>query len=160
VPLILLVAFELIWLSHYLPGTAQQLVRLPYGIQVRYGLEGFTETFDWIKRNTDESAILATAYDPTYYLYTGRKAIRPGFHKPESYFYPYGRAQPDVGSASIVKENLTELGVDYLIIDRIAGFAEQFAQEKLMMELLQLYPIQPDLVFVSQDSFHKVYALH
>ena len=159
VPLVFHVAFELIWLSHYLPRTAQQLVRLPYGIQVPYGLDGFAETFDWIKKNTDESAVLATAYDPTYYLYTGRKAIRPGFHKPESYFYPYGRANPDVGLASTVKKNLTELGADYLIVDRIAGFAEQSAQEKLMMELLQLYPRQPDLVFASQDSFHKVYAL-
>lgn len=59
------VAFELIWLSHYLPRTAQRLVRLPYSIQVPYGLDGFAETFDWIKKNTDKSAVLATAYDPT-----------------------------------------------------------------------------------------------
>jgi hypothetical protein len=28
-----------------------------------------------------------------------------------------------------------------------------------MLELLQLYPRQPELVFVSQDSLHKIYAL-
>jgi hypothetical protein len=84
----------------------------------------------WIKKNTDESAVLATAYDPAYYLYTGRLAITPGFHKPASYFYPYGRAKPDVGLASTIKDNLTEVTADYLIIDRIAGFAEQSAQEE------------------------------
>ena len=100
------------------------------------GLGALLKRFNRYKQNTDESAVLAIAYDPKF-LYTGRKAIRPGFHKPETYFYPYGRARPDVGLASTVKNNLIELGVDYLIIDRIAGFAEQSAQEKLMMELVR-----------------------
>jgi hypothetical protein len=159
VPLVFLVVFDLLWVSSYLGGTRPNVIRFPLGVRVPYAWDGFAETFDWIKQNTDESAILATAYDPTYYLYTGRKAVRPGFHKPESYFYPYGSPRPDVGPSLAVKENLTRLGVGYLIVDPLLGYAEQPAQEKVMLELLQLYPRQPELVFVSQDSLHKIYAL-
>jgi hypothetical protein len=43
----------------------------------------------------------------------------------------------------------------YLISNRIASFAEQSAQKNIMMELLQLYPRHPDLLFVGQDSIQK-----
>ncbi len=60
-----------------------------HGFRASYGWTGFGETFSWIKQNTRSDDVLATAYDPMYYLYTGRKAVRPWIHRPETYFYPY-----------------------------------------------------------------------
>jgi hypothetical protein len=59
-------------------------------------------------KNIDESAVLATAYDPTYRLYTGRKAIKSGIHKPVPSLLK-SKTGRWLGIDS--KKNLTELGV-------------------------------------------------
>ena len=53
--------------------------------------EVFQRRLRWIRSHTDDKTILATSYDPMYYLYTGRKAIQPALYNPKTYFYPYGR---------------------------------------------------------------------
>jgi hypothetical protein len=94
-------AFELMRLSHYLSRTAQRLVQIPYGIQVSHGFGRLHGKVDWIK-NIDESAVLATAYDPTYRLYTGRKTLGQDSTS-QCHLYPYRRVKPNVGLASTVK---------------------------------------------------------
>jgi hypothetical protein len=34
----------------------------------------------------DDKGVLAAAYDPMYYLYTGQRGIPLGFHKPQTTF--------------------------------------------------------------------------
>jgi hypothetical protein len=55
--------------------------------------------------NTQEDALLATVYNPMYYLYTGRQAIRPGLHRPASYFYPM--ATPALMSVQSTRSKLS-----------------------------------------------------
>jgi hypothetical protein len=110
------------------------------------------ETFDWVRRNADAGDILATGYDPMYYHYTGRKAVRPGFHRPETYFYPDGQAAPDVGTAQEIKKQLDLLDVRYLIIDPPDGYVEG----DIFRDLLDVYSTPPELVFTSSDIKHKV----
>jgi hypothetical protein len=130
-----------------------------YGSRVSYGWRGFVESFAWIRNNTQADALLATAYDPMYYLYTGRQAIRPALHRSASYFYPYGQASPDVGSIEEIKPQLEKLGVKYLIIDPLDGFAEGKATIKLLGELVSSYGARASNVFTSSDGKHKIYAL-
>ncbi len=78
--------------------------------------------------------MLATVYDPVYYLYTGRQAIRPA-----TYFYPYGNASADAGSVDEIKTQLAKLGVKYLIVDPLDATAK--------------------MVFASADGKHKIYAV-
>jgi len=37
--------------------------------------------------HTDDKAVLATVYDPMYYLYLAEQRFDPCFHKPQTYFY-------------------------------------------------------------------------
>ena len=104
-------------------------------------------------------ALLATAYDPMYYLYTRRQAIRPALHRPATYFYPYGEAKPDVGTADEVKPQLEKLKVRYLILDPLDGFAEGKATIKLFENLVTAYGDRAKNVFTSTDGKHKIYAL-
>jgi hypothetical protein len=94
-----------------------------------------------------------------YYLYTGRKAVRPWFHKPETYFYPYGHATANLGSVQKIRDELTAIGARYLVIDPLEGYAEKEAAAKLFNELLRSYPVQPELAFTSADGLHRVYSL-
>lgn len=158
-PVISMMFLSVVWLSLYLPGNTKDSMRLWFGHQTSYGWRGFAETFAWIREHTKEGDVLATAYDPMYYLYTGRQAVRPWFYHPETYFYPYGRPVVDLGSAQEIKRELSVLRVRYLVIDPLEGYAEKQTAPKLFDELLRSYPEPPQEVFVSTDGLHKVYAL-
>jgi hypothetical protein len=147
------------WISHYVFSKDAATTRAWFGVRLPASWRGFSETFQWIQSHTDDNAVLATLYDPMYYLYTGRRAIRPGFHKPQTYFYPYGQAVADVGTVNEIKSELKVLGVNLLIIDPLDGFTERGAYLRLFNELIRSYRIQPELLFTSSDSKHRIYAL-
>jgi hypothetical protein len=158
-PAMVLLLLNGVWLSSYLLIEDQQTTRGSYGSRVPYGWSGFEESFAWIRQNTAVDARLGTAYDPMYFLYTGRQAIRPAVHRSATYFYPYGQATPDVGSAGEIKAELEELKIDYLIIDPLDGYAEAKATVKLLEEIVASYGDRAENVFTSADGKHRIFAL-
>jgi len=158
-PVIFVLVFMSMWLSGFLLVRDDQSTRGLYGNRVPYGWDGFDESFTWIRAHTPGDALLATAYDPMYYLYTGRRAIRPALHRPASYFYPYGQANADVGSIAEIKPQLDGLKANYLIIDPLDGYAERKATLKLLDQLLIAYGEKAKNVFTSTDGKHRIYQL-
>ncbi|MGH7797689.1 MAG: hypothetical protein ACREQ2_22750, partial [Candidatus Binatia bacterium] len=158
-PALLILLLNGVWLSGYLLIHDEQTTRGLYGHRVPYGWSGFEESFAWIRQNTAADARLGTAYDPMYFLYTGRQAIRPALHRSATYFYPYGQAKPDVGSVNEIKTDLQKLRIDYLIVDPLDGYAEGKATLKLLDELVGSYGDKAKLVFTSADGKHRIYAL-
>ena len=158
-PLIAILSLDGVWLSAYLLIRDPNTTRGFYGNRLPYSWPGFQETFAWIRDHTQPAALLATAYDPMYFLYTNRKAIRPAFHRPASYFYPYGAASPDVGAAEEIKSQLVKLRVAYLIIDPLDGYAEGKATLRLFDDLVRSFGEKAQLVFTSSDGKHRIYAL-
>jgi hypothetical protein len=158
-PAVIVLTLNAVWLSSFLLNKDENTTRGIYGIRHQYRWQGFTETFAWLTEHTQQDAILATAYDPMYYLYTGRKAIRPALHKPETFFYPYGQAAPDVGSARPIIRDLEALGVNYLIIDPLDGYAEKKATAKLFDDMITDLRDRAELCFTSSDGKHRVYRL-
>ena len=147
------------WLSGYLLSRDERTTRGLYGRRLPYSWGGFEESFAWVRAHTGPDARLATAYDPMYYLYTGRRSIRPALHRPASYFYPYGTNQPDVGSVQEIKPQLVKLGIGYLIIDPMDGYAEGKASVKLFDELIRSFGNRAENVFTSTDGMHRIYRL-
>jgi hypothetical protein len=158
-PVVLVLLLDGVWLSSYFLIHDEQTTRGLYGSRQAYGWRGFEESFAWIRTHTKPDALMATAYDPMYFLYTGRRAIRPALHRAASYFYPYGAAVPDVGSAAEIKSALEALHVDYLVVDPLEGYAEGKATVKLFGELVGAYGDRARPVFTSSDGKHKIYAL-
>jgi len=148
-----------VWLSSYLLIRDDKTTRGVYGYRMPYAWSGFEESFAWIRQHTATDALLATAYDPMYYLYTGRRAIRPALHRSVTYFYPYGHARPDVGSVEVIKPQLDKLKVGYLVIDPMDGYAEGNASLRLFDGLVAAYGDRAKNVFTSMDGKHKIYAL-
>jgi hypothetical protein len=159
IPMAMIAFFMIGWLWSYVHIDRDKHVALWGGFRTSYGWTGFNESFSWVQQNTQTDDILATAYDPMYYLYTGRKAVRPWIHRPETYFYPYGNAMPDLGSIEEIRDTLEKLGVRFLIVEPLEGYAEMTAVAELLENLLQSYPVQPDLVFESSDGLHRIYSL-
>jgi hypothetical protein len=159
VPALLILVLNGVWLSSYLLIQDDHSTRGLYGSRVSYGWRGFEESFAWVRDNTQEDALLATAYDPMYYLYTGRQAIRPALHRPGTYFYPYGNASANVGSVDEIKTQLAKLGVKYVIVDPLDGYAEGKATITLLEDLVSSYGMAAKMVFASADGKHKIYAV-
>lgn len=158
-PVVVVLGLNLFWLSSFVWSRHPDSSRGLYGSRAPYTWAGFEDTFSWVRANTRPEDLLATAYDPMYFLYTGRKAIRPALHRPASYFYPYGAARPDVGSVAELQPQLVELGVKYLIIDPLDGYAERIVTLRLMDDLVKAYGDQAQLVFTSSDGLHRVFRL-
>jgi hypothetical protein len=131
------------WIYHYLSSKDVATTRVWYGARLPASWQGFSETFDWIRNNTDELTILATVYDPMYYLYTGRRSIQPAFPKSAAYLYPYGKAVPDVGSPDRIRAELKSLGVGFLVIHPLIGHGEEDAYSKLWVDLIHSYRNTP-----------------
>jgi hypothetical protein len=159
VPIYLVLCLNVAWLVSAVQPSHDRWVRGAYGQRLDYSRRGFLETFDWIRSNTPKEAILATAYDPMYNLYTGRKAIMPAFHKPETYFYPYQTAQPNVGSVEEIKGEFRRLGVRYVVTNPLDQYREGKAVETVLDHLLASYSPPSHLVFTSSDGKHKVYEI-
>lgn len=158
-PVWLVLLHQGVWLSSYLWMKDGETTRALYGNRLPYAWSGFEESFAWIRQNTRPDSLLATAYDPMYYLYTARRAVRPALHRPATYFYPHREAKPDVGSVDEVKPQLDGLRVDYLIIDPLDGYAEGKVTLQLMQGLVEAYGDKARLVFVSADGKHRIYAI-
>ena len=158
-PAALILLLNGVWLSSYLLIRDEQTTRGGYGSRAPYAWSGFEESFAWIRQNTVSAARLGTAYDPMYFLYTGRHAIRPALHRSATYFYPYGQAKPDVGSVNEIKPELEEMRIDYLIIDPLDSYAEGKATLKLFDEIVASYGDKAQRVFTSSDGKHRIFAL-
>jgi len=158
-PIALLLMLNGIWLSSYLIIRDDRTTRGFYGSRVGYSWRGFEETFAWLDQNTHPDSVLATTYDPLYFLYTGRRAIRPALHRPASYFYPYGSEKPNVGTVDEIKPQLVNLRVQYLIIDPTDGYAEGDVTLDRLDDIVNSYGQKARMVFRSSDGKHKVFAL-
>jgi hypothetical protein len=155
----LVVVLQVGWIFNYFLIKDVATTRTSFGKRLPASWQGFSETFEWIRNNTDQSTILATGYDPLFYLYTGRRAVQPSLYKPRTYFYPYGQAVPDVGSPDKIKSELKSLGVRLLIIHPLNGFEEKNDSSRLRAELIGTYRTRPELVFMSSDAKHRIYVL-
>lgn len=158
-PALIILLLDGVWLSSFLLNHDDQSTRGLYGRRLPYSWTGFEESFAWIRAHTTPDTLLATAYDPMYYLYTERRAIRPALHRPATYFYPYGGAQPDVGSVQEIKPQLVKLRINYLIVDPMDGYAEGKATVKLLDDLVRSFGSQAEKVFTSTDGKHRIYRL-
>jgi hypothetical protein len=158
-PLLLVLLLNGVWLSGFLLIRDEQSTRGLYGRRLPFGWSGFEESFAWVRKHTEPNALLATAYDPMYYLYTGRRAIRPALHRPATYFYPYGEAQPNVGSVEEIKPQLAKLGVKYFIVDPLDGYAEGKVSIALFDQIIHSFGHRAEKVFSSADGKHRIYRL-
>jgi hypothetical protein len=95
----------------------------------------------WIARETPEGAIVAGNLDPMYFLYTGRKAIRP--YSPDSYALNYGSgaaAERPLGTVDDFKTRLLSARVDFCIWSPGPGFGESRHYRRLLDDLSGRYP--------------------
>ena len=96
---------------------------------------------EWIRRETPPDAVLTGNLDPTYFLYTGRKAVRAFVADPYVLHYSANRMTPGpLGSVSDFRRRLLAAGVDYCVWSPAPGFRETPHFRRLLDQLSRDVP--------------------
>ena len=97
--------------------------------------------FDWIRRETPPDAVLTGNLDPTYFLYTGRKAVRAFNDEPYTLFYSANRiASEPLGSVREFRRRLLAVGADYCVWSPAQGFGQTPHFRRLLDEISREVP--------------------
>jgi hypothetical protein len=123
--------------------------------------ENWNETkraLNFISRETPNDATLIGNLDPTYYLFTGRKAVRAYTVEPYLLFYNISH-RPDnpFGTADGLRNRLLVTKADYVIITPQSRSEEVRHLRQLVNELAQTFPGSLSLVAGSVDSGYAIY---
>jgi hypothetical protein len=113
--------------------------------------------YDWVRRTTPETAVLIGDLDPTYFLYTGRKAVRT--LEPDGYSSYYDTAlQPDAGeSVNRFRQRILAAGADYWVWSE--GPRGAVAYGRLRDDLSRTYPGSLSLATGDTESGYAVYRI-
>ena len=155
VPAIVLLSVNSFWLAHF-ASVSGQMVHGEFGRSLPFEWAGYIETASWIRANTPPSAVLASADDTLYFLYSGRRCVRPWLHQPETYSGGYG-LQPAPVDGEGLAADLAQLDVGWLIVDPLLGGGEGDHGRKSLRALLAAPSMGWRKVFESTDGAHVVY---
>jgi hypothetical protein len=115
-----------------------------------------TSQLEWVRQNTDPSAVLAGNLDPLYYLYTGRKAVRGFAAEPYSLIYDEG-ATP-IGGVADALRNLCASRATYWIESPNSSFLEGKYLTAIQSEAYQRAPNTLQKVFDRMGT-HRIYGV-
>jgi hypothetical protein len=137
----------------HVAAVARDTGRTWYG-DTGYDWPAMARQYEWINRETPRDVVLTGIHDPTYYLFTGRKALRPFTFDPMLLFYNV-RGKPDnpFGTAENFRRRLNALGADYVIVTPGDGL------ERLIRELLMAAPGSLTPVNGTPPSGHVIYRV-
>lgn len=125
----------------------------------QYDWKNMKELLDWIRLNTPKDSILLGNLDPTYYLYTGRKAVR-GFSA-DPYLTYYSR-KPEAAPLAVpcLMQRIVTNRVDYIIRTPSSYFRDAMIFDGVLAQLISGYPETLHLVKESSVPSYKVYKVH
>jgi hypothetical protein len=146
---------NVVWVQHF-GWVTQTRLHGQHGRALTYGWEGFRETADWLVANTPRTTVLATGSDLMYFLYTGRKCIRPWPARPQFYSPAYGVA-PRVPDGTEISSELRRFGVDYLVVDPMFSDGEGKYARAVIDAILADPSAEWREVFRTMDGAHRVY---
>jgi hypothetical protein len=78
---------------------------------------GIANLIAWVDQNTPHNATLIATHDPTFYLFTGRQAVRPDSMDPLMLYYNvWGRAADAEREAEAFRERVLLVQADYVVV--------------------------------------------
>ena len=116
------------------------------------------ELLDWIPRNTPQESILLGNLDPTYFLYTGRKAVR-GFSADLYLLYYSDKPETALGLVPDLVKRIVVNRVNYIIRTPSLYFKESEIFNEILDRLMTEYPDALHIVKEGSAPSYKVYEV-
>lgn len=108
--------------------------------------------FHWIRQSIPPDSILLGNLDPTYYLYTERKAVR-GFTA-DSYLLFYSKeSESALGDVLELSRRIVTYRIDYIIITPSLFFKDAMIFNENIDKMISKYPEALHLVREGSDPF-------
>lgn len=113
-----------------------------------------SEQLAWVDRETPREAIIVAVHDPTYFLFTGRKALRPFNFDPLLLYYNVGNAGAHpFGTTDDFRRRLLAVEADYVIATPDDGV------QRVVDELPSLAPGALSPVFEGRSAGFAIYRV-
>jgi hypothetical protein len=78
---------------------------------------GIQDLYEWIANHTAPDAVVVATHDPTFYLFTGRRAIRPDSMDPLMLYYNVrGRSPEPKAETEAFRQRLLRVAGDYVVV--------------------------------------------
>jgi len=113
---------------------------------------------DWVRQNTPQDSILLGNLDPTYYLYTGRKAVR-GFTADPFFLFYSEKPDTALGQVSDLVQRIVANRIRYVIRTPSLFFKDAVIFNGILDRLILDYPGALHLVKVGTDPSYRVYEV-
>jgi hypothetical protein len=85
---------------------------------------GISALYRWIDDNASAKAVLIATHDPTFYLFTGRTALRPDSMDPLMLYYNIsGRPEDTAAVDEAFRRRVISIGADYIVVTPRDDFA-------------------------------------
>ncbi len=113
-----------------------------------------TQQIAWIDREAPRDAVIVAVHDPTYYLFTDRKALRPFNFDPLLLHYNLRQGSESAfGTVADFRQRLLAIRADYIVLTPNDGLAE------VIGELAEASPQSLTAVNGSASSGYIIYHL-
>jgi len=116
------------------------------------------ELMDWVRQNTPEDSILLGNLDPTYHLYTGRKAVR-GFSADPYRLYYTEKPETALGNDQDLIQRIAAYRVGYIVRTPSRFFMEGPIFNGILDKLTSEFPEALRLVKVGSEPSCKIYEV-
>jgi hypothetical protein len=78
---------------------------------------GIQESLDWVNDHVPNDAVLIATHDPTFFLFTGRRAVRPDSMDPVRLYYNIRGLPFDADAdAEALRQRILQANADYVVI--------------------------------------------
>ncbi len=118
----------------------------------------FHRMMEWVTTHTSQHAILVGDFDPAYYLFTGRHAIRLAFPDPFILWY-HGPTAPRAPNGQAFLSWFRTMHACYVVEDRLMGGKEKIYDHDLIQALKDVSQDALTPVYTGQDRAFAVYRI-
>jgi hypothetical protein len=106
---------------------------------------------DWIAANLPPDAVLVGAWDPTYYLLSGRRAVRVHVNDTLAIYYA-GQVTTEFREARDLADAFQRMGACWFVHDPIIGGSEAVYFERALAAVEAASPVPFEQVYASADG--------
>ncbi len=123
----------------------------------RVSWSSYEGVFDWLRHHARAEDVVASAFDPMIYLYTGLQGFRPFSGRPAALFYR--KDVPAVGTLDEFVECLGTRRPRFLVQFPLPGFSEEKHFAELLSSLRTKYPSWLQPVYQGKDERFVIYEV-